>query len=185
MSISADFSSPYVPRFSCSVSVPFWVFVMRSLQELSIMPSTEGDFSHVHPLPAARPGLPVSSVVEGWYSGDSHYYSIQWVESKDWATWELIWGLGILVHPFPPVQAYLWATSFIERIFSSLHTESAWPKFMRVVRPKSWRLEGVRIWKLSRTYPGENHLHSQYSRTDVVWSRASPHGTCWLCPTSL
>ena len=24
-----------------------------------------------------------------------------------------------------------------------------------VNRPKSWRLEGVRIWKLSRTYPGE------------------------------
>ena len=24
-----------------------------------------------------------------------------------------------------------------------------------VIRPKSWRLEGVRIWKLSRTYPGE------------------------------
>ena len=24
-----------------------------------------------------------------------------------------------------------------------------------VYRPKSWRLEGVRIWKLSRTYPGE------------------------------
>ena len=24
-----------------------------------------------------------------------------------------------------------------------------------VYKPKSWRLEGVRIWKLSRTYPGE------------------------------
>ena len=24
-----------------------------------------------------------------------------------------------------------------------------------VYRPKSWRLEGVRIWKLSRTYPSE------------------------------
>ena len=24
-----------------------------------------------------------------------------------------------------------------------------------VIRPKSWRLEGVRIWKLSRTYPSE------------------------------
>ena len=44
--------------------------------------------------------------------GESLYYSVQWVESKDGATWELIRGLGILVHPSPPVQAYLWATSF-------------------------------------------------------------------------
>ena len=29
---------------------------------------------------------------------------------------------GILVHPSPPVQAYLWTTSFIGRIFPGLHT---------------------------------------------------------------
>ena len=30
--------------------------------------------------------------------------------------------LGILVHPFPPIQAYLWITFFIEKIFLGLHT---------------------------------------------------------------
>ena len=29
---------------------------------------------------------------------------------------------GILVHPSPPVQAYLWTTSFLGRIFPGLHT---------------------------------------------------------------
>ena len=34
---------------------------------------------------------------------------------------ELLRGLGILVHPSPPVQAYLWTTS-LGRIFPGLHT---------------------------------------------------------------
>ena len=55
--------------------------------------------------------------------GDSPLYPIQWVKSKDGATWELLRVWGILVHPSPPVQAYLWATSFIGRIFPGLHTE--------------------------------------------------------------
>ena len=64
--------------------------------------------------------------------GDSLYYHIQWVESKDGTIWELIWGLGILVHPSPPVQAYLsFTTSFIGSIFPGQYTEYAWPEFMR------------------------------------------------------
>ena len=42
--------------------------------------------------------------VQGWGSPES--YSGVW---------------GILVHPSPPVQAYLWTTSFIGRIFPGLH----------------------------------------------------------------
>ena len=61
---------------------------------------------------------------------------------------------GILVHP-SPVQAYLWTSSFIGRI-SPVYTRGRRDLIScRVVRPKSWRLEGVRIWKLSMTYPGE------------------------------
>ena len=119
------------------------------------MPLLGGSTSHLLPLPAARPGRPVPPVVEGWHSGDSLYYPIQWVESKDESTWELIRGLGILVHPSPPVQAYLWTTSFIGRI-SLVYTQGRHDlSSSGVYRTKSWRLEGVRIWKLSRTYPGE------------------------------
>ena len=75
-------------------SVPSRAFVMRSPLELIIMPLLGNGFSYLHSLPAARPGYPVPPVVKGWHSGDSLYYSIQWVESKDGTTWELIRGLG-------------------------------------------------------------------------------------------
>ena len=77
----------------CDTSVPSRAFVMRSL-ELIIMPLLGSSTSHLRSLPAARPGCPVPPVVEGWHSGDSLYYTIQFVESKNWATWELIRGLG-------------------------------------------------------------------------------------------
>ena len=68
---------------------------------------------------------------------------------------ELLQGLGILVHPSPPVQAYLWTTSFIGRIFPGLHTQGRRGLISSGVVSGSWRLDGVRVWKLSRTYPGE------------------------------
>ena len=54
--------------------------------------------------------------------GESLYYPIQWVESKDGPpeSYSGVW--DILVHLSPPVQAYLWTTSFIGRIFHGLHT---------------------------------------------------------------
>ena len=87
----------------------------------------DGSTSHLRPLPAARPRVSSTTrdrtiMVEGSHSGDSLYYPIQWVKSKDGATWELLRVWGILVHPSPPVQAYLWTTSFIGRIFPGLHT---------------------------------------------------------------
>ena len=62
---------------------------------------------------------------------------------------------GILVHPSPFVRAYLLTTSFKGRI-SQVCTQGRHDMSSSVVyRTRSWRLEGVRIWKLSRTYPGE------------------------------
>ena len=69
------------------------------------------------PLPAARPGCPVPPVVEGWHSGDSLYYPIQWVESKDRAIWDLIMRLGYSGSSSPPGWAYLQPTPFIRRIY--------------------------------------------------------------------
>ena len=56
-------------------------------------------------------------------------------------------------YPSPPVQAYLWTTSFIGRIFPVYTRGRHDLSSFGVVR--RWLLEGVRIWKLSRTYPDE------------------------------
>ena len=55
---------------------------------------SRGQLLHLRLLSVARPGFPVPPVVEGWHSGDSLYYPIQLVDSKDRATWELLWGFG-------------------------------------------------------------------------------------------
>ena len=102
--------------------------------ELIITPLLGDDFSHLRPLPAARPGCPVPPVVEGWHSEDSLYYSIQWVESKDEATWELIRGLDILVHPSPP-SGSLSSTNLLYRedFLRSVLTGLAWVQMGRWV----------------------------------------------------
>ena len=153
--ILSGFSSSYVPGVCCSVSVPSWVFVLRSPQELSIMPLAENDFSHLRPLPAARLRCPVPPVVEGCISVDSLYYLIQWVESKGEVAWELFQGLGYSGSSSPPSWAYLQPTSFIGRFFPVYTRGRHDLSSCGIVRPKSWQREGVRIWKLSRTYPGE------------------------------
>ena len=63
-------------------------------------------------------------------------------------------GLGNPGSSLPPGWAYLQSTSFIGRIFPSLYT---WGRHdLGSVRGSRIRqLDGVRFWKLSRTYPGE------------------------------
>ena len=94
VSVPSGFSDLMLLGVCCDTSVPSRAFVMRSPLELIIMPLLGGSTSHLRPLPAARPGCPVPPVVECWHSRDRLCYSIQWVESKDGATWELLRGLG-------------------------------------------------------------------------------------------
>ena len=94
VSVPSGFSDLMLLGVCCNSSVPSRAFVMRSPLELIITPLLGGSTSHLRPLLAARPGRPVPPVVEGWHSEDSLYYPIQWVESKDGATWELLRGLG-------------------------------------------------------------------------------------------
>ena len=108
-------------------------------------------------VPCRQPDLP-SSTTCGWRLtfGDSLYYSIQLVESKDGTTWELISDLGysrssLLSCPSLSLDNLLYREDFPR----STHGVGMTWVHAGVVRPKSWRLEGVRIWKLSRTYPGE------------------------------
>ena len=98
---------------------------------------------------------PVPPVVEGWHSRDNLYYLIQWVESKDGTTWELIRGLGysglsLSSCPSLSLDNLLYREDFFWSTQGSHDLSSCGE-----VSPKYRRLEGVRIWKLSKTYPGE------------------------------
>ena len=109
---------------------------------------------HHHSLPAARPGGQFHRG-HGLAFGGQWPYPIQRVQPKGWGSPESYSGVwGILVHPSPPVQAYLWTTSFIGRIFL-VYTQGRRDLSSSGVVSSGWRLDGVRIWKLSRTYPGE------------------------------
>ena len=113
-------------------------------------------FSHLYSLPTARPRCQVSPAVEGTHSGDNPLTPFNGWGTEDGITWELIRNLGILVHLSPPGWAYLQQTSFIGRIFLSLHT---WGRrdisSIQGSQSEHWRLDGVRIWKLNRTYSGK------------------------------
>ena len=114
-------SSTNYARSLLSFSVLSRAFVMNSLLELIISPLLGDDFSHLCPLPAAKPECPVQPAVEGWHSEDSHHYPIQWVGPQGWGYlraspgFREFWFILLLL-----VVAYLPPTSFIGKIFSGL-----------------------------------------------------------------
>ena len=111
-----------------------------------------GSFSHLLFLLIARPKCPIPVVVEGSYSGQSPN-SIQWAKSKGWDYLRANQCLD-LIHPSSPGCSLSSA--------SLLYQENS----LRFVRSRrglvsdravslGWLLEGFRVWKLNRTYPGE------------------------------
>ena len=85
--------------------------------------------------------------------GDSLYYPIQWIESKDGATWELLRGLGYSGSSLPSCPSLSLDNLLYREDFPVYTRGGRDHSSCGVVRSKSWRLEDVRIWKLSRTYP--------------------------------
>ena len=81
-------------------------------------------------------------------------YPIQWVASKDGATWELIRGLGYSGSSLPSCPS-LSLDNLLYREDFPWSTQGRRDLSSSGVVSGSWRLDGVRIWKLSRTYPGE------------------------------
>ena len=83
--------------------------------EVSLSPSGEGNFSHHRPLPATRPGgqyrpwlkVNIRGSILTLFKGVRPRMGLP-------ETYSGIW--GILVHLSPPVQVYLWTTSFLGRI---------------------------------------------------------------------
>ena len=118
--------------------------------------SARGGFSHLRPLLVARPGCPVPPVVEGLHlriASSSHSMSEErWMDHL-----RVNPGLGYYGSSFSSVGLCLSPVNLLYREnFPNLHT---WGRHdlgsIQGNQSESWRLEGVRIWKLSRTYPGE------------------------------
>ena len=131
------------------------------------MPLLGDDFSHLCPLSAARPGCPVPPVVEGWHSGQPllpHSMGREqgWGYHRANPRFGVFWFIPPLM-----VVAYLPPTSFIGRIFSGLSGVGlAWVQCG--VDDGTHRLEVARTENSAGRILVRNHLHSPYSRTDVV-----------------
>ena len=94
---------------------------------------------------------------------------------QGWGHLGAIRGLKYSGSSLHPVRAYLWTTSFIGKI-SPVYTQGRRDlSSSGVYRHKSWRLEGVRIWKLSRTYPGEKPSFTLRTHTQIKSNHAQVH----------
>ena len=142
-----------------------------------------GSYPHLRLLPAARPEYPVPPVVEGWHSRDCLFFPFSVRIRKDGITRELIRGLDILVYSSPPGVSLSYTNlHYIEDFLRSIRSRC---DLVSVGVDGSYhRLEGVRAENSAGCILERNHLHSLYSRTDVVQPRVSPLCTCWLSPTS-
>ena len=112
-----------------------------------------GSFFHLHTLSTARPGVQHHFRSKVRFGGQPSY-PIQWIGLKDGATWELIRGLGYSGLSSPPCCS-LSSANHLYRGFSQGMYEVGVPLFHTERSALSWLLEGVRVWKLSKTYPGE------------------------------
>ena len=106
-----------------SSSVLSRAFVLRSPLELIIMPLARMAALPIS-VPCRQPDLGVQyhpwSKVSIRGTASTTPFNGQRARMGPPESYSGVW--GILVHPSPPVQAYLWTTSFIGRIFPGLHT---------------------------------------------------------------
>ena len=105
----------------CSVWVPLSAFVLRSPAEVNLSPLGGDDISSSPPLAGSQTWWPVPPWSKVNIRGSSlTLFKGVGPRMGSLESYSGVW--GILVHPSPPVQAYLWTTSFIGRIFPGLHT---------------------------------------------------------------
>ena len=122
VSVPSDFSDLMMLGVCCEFLCPLQSLCHALSYGVNHNTTARDDFSHLHPLPADRPGCPVPPVVEGWHSGDSLYHPIQWVEIKDWATWELIQGFGYSGSSLPSCPSLSLNNLLYREDFPGLHT---------------------------------------------------------------
>ena len=157
-------------------------FVLHSLLGLNIMP-----------LLGVGSSISTSCDSQIWMSSTTHGRRLKNSEDhlltpfnglgfKGWVTWELIQGLGILVHSLL-VVVYLQSSSFIGNIFYGMIGFGV-AFFQTGQTALGWPLEGVRFWKLNRTYPGEKLPPFFLPTQGCCFPLSSPHSTSWQYPTS-
>ena len=112
----------------------------------------QGWLFYHRPLSAARLGCLVPPVVEVhiWVQCP---YPIQWVKQRERSHLRANPGFGYSVLSLLTV-VYLQSTSFIGRIFFGLSVVGM-ALFQTGQWALSWPLGGIRVWKLSSTYPDE------------------------------
>ena len=133
-----------------------------------------------HPVPCQLPDLgvqyhPWSKV---WFSRQPPY-PIQWVRPLKWVHlrtnpgFKKFWFIPTFLTAF-----LLQSTSFKERIFFSLSGIGL--NFVQIgVVSCHWRLEGVRVWKLSRTYPGEKPSSLSVPTQGCYFAKCKSTQHCW------
>ena len=142
---------------------PLSVSVLCSLAEVNLRTIWRRQLFHIT-TPCRQPDLVTSSTVVNGLSFGAVALSYSKGSAQGWGYLRALSGVwGILAHPSPSGWAYLQPTSFIGRIFLSLYT---WGRrdlcsvrgrrdLCSVRGSRIRQLDDVRIWKLSRTYPGE------------------------------
>ena len=117
----------------------------------------------------------VSSTTLGWRfdSGKTSLPHSMGKALEDWATWELIKDLGILIHPSSLGYSLSSASFFIRRIFSGLFGVGV--VFFQIGQSAlSWLLGGVRVWELSMTYPCEKPPPFSLSTQGCCFAKRKP-----------
>ena len=133
---------------------PLSVSVLCSPAEVNLRTIWRRQLLHIT-TPCRQPDLVASSTVVNGLSFGAVALPYSKGSAQGWGHPRASSGVwGILVHPSPPGWAYLQPTSFIGRIFPSLYI---WGRrdLGSVQGSRIRQLDGVRIWKLSRTYIGE------------------------------
>ena len=128
----------------------------------------------------------VSSTTHGLgLFGTRSPYPIQWVEPQGWGHLRAIPGFGVFWFIPSLLAGPISSQPPLYRGFSPVYIHGVGMTLAQIrVVSYYWQLEGVKNWKLSRTYPGEKLPSSPYPRKDDVLPRASKHGTCWQYPPS-
>ena len=117
VSVPSGLSDLIVLGVCCLSSVLSRAFVMRSPLELIITQLLGDDFSHLRPLPTARPGCPVPPVVEGWHLGQpllphSTGRDQEWDHLRANQGFGVFWFIPplLVVVYFPPIS-FIWRIS--------------------------------------------------------------------------
>ena len=166
----------------CSAWVPLSVSVMCSPAEINLRTIWRRWLLHIT-TPCRQPDLVVrSTLVNGLTFGGSSLILFKGFGPKDGATWELHPVFGVYWFIPPLLAGPISNQPPLRGGFFPVYTWVGMTLIQGGVVSFGWRLDGVRIWKLSRTYPDEKppslsvlmHIHSLATRKPTRHLLAMP-----------